>query len=60
MRGPCGFVAETGKPIAQVAKDLGINDRTLARWVSRAHRASGAGAASESGELARLRRENAS
>ncbi|MFI1200422.1 transposase [Streptomyces sp. NPDC020883] len=52
--GAVRIVAETGKPIAQVAKDLGINDRTLASWVSRAHRASGAGAASEIGELARL------
>ncbi|MGW7605246.1 transposase [Streptomyces antimycoticus] len=53
------IVTETGKPIAQVAQDLGINETTLASWVSRARRASGATAAGESEELARLRRENA-
>ncbi|MDB4897081.1 MAG: aminoglycoside phosphotransferase [Firmicutes bacterium] len=37
------IVAETGKPIAQVARDLGINEITLASWVSRARRAGGAG-----------------
>ncbi len=34
-------VAETGKPIAQVAQDLGINETALASWVSRARRAGG-------------------
>jgi transposase len=57
--GAVRIVAETGKPIAQVAKDLGINETTLASWVSRARRADGAGATGESEELARLRRENA-
>jgi transposase-like protein len=28
------IVRETGKPIAQVARDLGINDGTLANWVA--------------------------
>ncbi|MGW3498790.1 transposase [Streptomyces sp. NPDC001020] len=41
------------------AKDLGINETTLASWVSRARRAGEAGAVGESEELARLRRENA-
>ena len=27
-------VRETGKPIAQVAKDLGINEGTLGNWVN--------------------------
>ncbi|KAB1987430.1 transposase [Streptomyces triticiradicis] len=54
--GAVRIVAETGKPIAQ---DLGINETTLASWVSRARRASEATAAGESEELARLRRENA-
>ncbi|MFB7503090.1 transposase [Streptomyces broussonetiae] len=53
------IVAETGKPIAQVAQDLGINETTLASWVSRARRAGGAVARGESEEFARLRRENA-
>lgn len=39
--GAVRIVAETGKPIAQVAEDLGINETTLASWVSRARRASG-------------------
>ena len=57
--GAVRIVAETGKPIAQVAQDLGINETTLASWVSRARRAGGATAAGESEELVRLRRENA-
>lgn len=52
-------MTETGKPVAQVAKDLGINETTLASWVSRARRAGGAGPTGESEELERLRRENA-
>ena len=31
--GAVRIVAETGRPIAQVAKDLGINETTLASWV---------------------------
>ncbi|WP_369393242.1 transposase [Streptomyces sp. CG1] len=57
--GAVRIVTETGKSIAQVAKDLGIHETTLASWVSRASRADGAGTAGESEELARLRRENA-
>ncbi|MEV6029042.1 transposase [Streptomyces sp. NPDC052036] len=53
--GAVRIVAETGKPIAQ---DLGINETTLANWVSRARRAGGSASAGESEELARLRREN--
>ena len=33
--GAVGIVRETGKPIAQVAKDLGINAGTLANWVAK-------------------------
>ncbi|MGI5135407.1 transposase [Streptomyces sp. CA-106110] len=57
--GAVRIVAETGKPIAQVAKDLGINETTLASWVSQVRKAGGAGAAGECEEIARLRRENA-
>ncbi|KUL35408.1 transposase [Actinoplanes awajinensis] len=62
--GAVRLVRETGKPIAQVARDLGINDGTLASWVNadRRRREDGAGdGLGEDGrvELARLRRENA-
>lgn len=57
--GAVRIVTETGKPIPQVAKDLGINETTLATWVSRARRGGGAATAGESEELDRLRRENA-
>ena len=30
---------ETGKPIAQVAREMGINDGTLGNWVARERRA---------------------
>jgi transposase-like protein len=29
------IVRETGKPIAQVARDLGVNEGTLGNWVAR-------------------------
>jgi transposase len=61
--GAVRIVRETGKPIAQVAKDLGINGGTLGNWVKvdRESRrpANGALSTSERDELARLRRENA-
>jgi transposase len=58
--GAVRIVAETGRPVAQVAKDLGINETTLASWVSRAKRAGGDGTLSvpEREELARLRRQD--
>src|SRR5215472_10603758 len=61
--GAVRLVRETGKPIAQVARDLGISEGTLGSWVNadRRRRGDGTGALSESerAELARLRRENA-
>ena len=33
--GAVRIVRETGKPIAQVARDLGINEGTLANWIAR-------------------------
>jgi transposase len=62
--GAVRIVRETGKSIAQVARDLGINDGTLANWVKKDREARGeaeAGQLSEDerAELARLRRENA-
>jgi transposase len=61
--GAVRIVKESGKPIAQVARDLGINEGTLANWVARDRQATcsvpGALAEDERAELARLRRENA-
>ncbi|WKX68591.1 transposase [Streptomyces sp. XD-27] len=36
--GALRIVAETGRPVAEVAKDLGINETTLASWISRSKR----------------------
>lgn len=61
--GAVRIVRETGKPIAQVARDLGINEGTLGNWVNmdRRRREAGNGGLGEDerAELARLRRENA-
>jgi transposase len=59
--GAVRIVRETGKPIVEVARDLGINAGTLANWVKRDREVSkpaDAGLAeSEREELLRLRRE---
>jgi transposase len=57
--GAVRIVTETGKPVPEVAQDLGINETTLASWVSRAKRAGNSRSESEAEELARLRAENA-
>jgi transposase len=61
--GAVRIVLETGKPIAQVARELGIVEGTLGNWVNLHRRAHETGteplAESERAELARLRRENA-
>jgi transposase len=60
--GAVRLVRETGRPIAQVAKDLGINEGTLGNWVNADRRRRGDGTElgeDERAELARLRRENA-
>ena len=60
--GAVALVLETGKPIAQVARELGVNEGTLGNWVAKAlARRDGDQAPlseSERVELARLRREN--
>jgi transposase len=61
--GAVRLVRETGRPIAQVARDLGVNEGTLGNWVNADRRrrgeAGGALGEDERVELARLRRENA-
>src|ERR1700745_149657 len=61
--GAVRLVRETGRPIAQGAKDLGINEGTLGDWVSAEQRRRGDGNGAlgedERAELARLRKENA-
>ncbi|MEU5307051.1 transposase [Streptomyces noursei] len=56
--GAVRIARETGKPVAQVARDLGINEGTLVTWISREEEATRAGLdPDERAELARLRRE---
>ena len=60
--GAVRIVRETGRPIAQVARELGINAGTLGNWVGKDRAERGEGrelSADERAELARLRRENA-
>jgi transposase len=61
--GAVRIVQETGKPIARVARELGVHEGTLGRWCAqdRRRRAGGDGELGESErqELIRLRKENA-
>ena len=61
--GAVRLVRETGRSVAQVARDMGINEGTLGNWViaDRRRRGEGEGALGEDerAELARLRKENA-
>ncbi len=61
--GAVRIVRETGRPIAQVARELGVNEGTLGNWCARDRRERGerGGALNEDerAELERLRRENA-
>ena len=56
------LVINTGRPVAVVARELGVKDQTLGRWVNlfKARQGAGDGALSETerAELARLRKEN--
>jgi len=59
------LVRTTDKPMAEVARDLGVNYKTLGNWVrsdkyrEQRDAASGAISESERHELTRLRKENA-
>jgi transposase len=58
--GAVRIVEESGKPIAQIARDLGVNEGTLGNWVARAREArEGRGEMSKDDleELKRLRAE---
>jgi transposase len=61
--GAVRIVRETGRPIAQVARELGINEGTLGNWCARDRRQRGEGngalSEGERAELERLRKENA-
>ena len=59
-QGAVRIVRETGKPIAQVARDLGINEGTLGNWCARERRARKKDRSldpHERAELERLRRD---
>lgn len=60
-QGAVQLVTQTGKPIAQVARELGINEGTLGNWCAKARGAAGKGngelSESERAELVRLRKE---
>ena len=62
-QGAVRIVRETGKPIAQVARELGINEGTLGNWCAQDRRQRGVSGGpldeDERAELVRLRRENA-
>jgi len=61
--GAVRLVWETGKPMAQVARELGIHEATLGHWVNADRRRRGEDrrglGEDERAELVRLRRENA-
>jgi transposase len=60
--GAVRIVRETGKPMAQVARDLGIHEGTLGNWVNkdRVERGEREGlSVDERARLAQLERENA-
>lgn len=59
--GAVDIVLTSGRPVAEVARDIGINEGTLGNWVDKRRRSQKPGALSEDerAELGRLRKENA-
>jgi transposase len=54
--GAVRIVEETGKPIAQVARDLGVNEGTLGSWVNRAREARDGSSSLSKDDYAELQR----
>ena len=59
--GAVDIVLTTGRPVAEVARELGLHEGTLGNWVDKRRRAQRPGVVTEDerAELVRLRRENA-
>ncbi|HKI39857.1 MAG TPA: transposase [Mycobacterium sp.] len=60
--GAVRIVRETGKPIAQIARDLGVHPGTLGNWVAKdraEHEDTQGLSTGDAAELKRLRAENA-
>ncbi len=59
--GAVDIVLTTGRPIAEVARDIGVHEGTLGKWVDKRRKAQIPGTATENerAELIRLRKENA-
>jgi transposase len=60
--GAVRIVRETGKPIAQIARELGVNPGTLGNWVAKdraEHEGTQGLSTGDVAELKRLRAENA-
>ena len=58
--GAVQLVEQTRKPIAQVARELGVNEGTLGNWVAKSRQADAGGTEltqDERAELARLRKD---
>jgi transposase-like protein len=53
--GAVRIVKETGKPIAQVARDLGVNEGTLGNWVAKDRAGRGENETLHKDERVRLR-----
>ena len=59
-RGAVDVVLSTGRPVAEIAREMGVNEGTLGNWVNQAKAKLEPGALREDErvELVRLRKEN--